>query len=729
MSKRSTTAEVLILRPINQRYSYSVPRGMIVQPGDIVSVPLRGQLVTGVVWELGAKKSNSKFKLKPIERKVELPALPKISRDFVQWVAAYTLAPMGSVLKMVLSVPKALEPVKPELGYVLSKTTWPEKLTEPRKKVRDVLQMQSKPLSIQHIAKQAGVTNSVMRRLKELGLLEERVITPEPASWSFAPVSLSLDQSQAAKHIVEAMDAGGHAPFLLDGVTGSGKTEVYFEAIAHALQQGKQALVLLPEIALSTQWLDRFAKRFGIQPLVWHSDVSIAKKRRTWRGLLEGEPQVVVGARSALFLPFTNLGVIVVDEEHDAGYKQEEGVIYHARDMAVVRAHLGGIPIVLASATPALETIHNCDLHRYRRLHLTQRHGTANLPDVELIEMRESDHEGTPAAFRTWLSSKLCAALADTVGAGEQAMLFLNRRGYAPLTLCKACGHRLSCSQCTAWLVEHKSRLGALMCHQCGFAQSYPDICDACGQGKSFIPCGPGVERILEEVNRLFPLYRIAVMASDTMTSPQAMQDLVQQVLAGSIDVLVGTQMMAKGHHFPKLTLVGVVDSDLGFAGGDLRAAEKTFQLMHQVSGRAGRADRPGRVLLQTYMPDHPVMQALEQNNREAFLEYELEDRERTGFPPFGRLAALIVSGPDETLVEQTARQLAYVAPRDSTVEVLGPAPAALAMVRGRYRWRLLLKSDKETKLQPILRHWLHQVQPASYNVKIQVDVDPFSFL
>lgn len=726
MPTQTTIADVLILRPINQRYSYSVPRGMKVELGDIVQVPLRGQVVLGVVWEFGSQKP--KFKLRPIEKKLDVLPLPKMSRDFVQWLAAYTLAPMGSVLKMVLSVPQALEPIKPEVGYLLSKTAWPEKLTAPRKKVHAVLQAQSEPLSIQSISEQAGVTDSVVRRLKEMGLIEEQVIAPVQKSWSFAPVALSSDQSQAATRITKAMDNGGHAPFLLDGVTGSGKTEVYFEAIAHALQQGKQALVLLPEIALSTQWLDRFEKRFGIQPLVWHSDVSMAKKRKTWRSLLEGESQVVVGARSALFLPFTKLGVIVVDEEHDAGYKQEEGVIYHARDMAVVRAHLGGIPIVLASATPALETIHNCDLHRYQRLHLTRRHGKATMPDVELVEMRESDHEGTPAALRTWLSSKLCAALADTVGAGEQAMLFLNRRGYAPLTLCKACGHRLSCSQCTAWLVEHKSRSGALMCHQCGFTQRYPDICESCGQDKSFVPCGPGVERIVEEVTRLFPLYRIGVMASDTMTSPQAMDELVHRVLNGNIDVLIGTQMMAKGHHFPKLTLVGVVDADLGLAGGDLRASEKTFQLMHQVAGRAGRAERPGRVMLQTYMPDHPVMQALEQNNREAFLAYEMEDRERTDFPPFGRLAALIVSGPDEAKVEQTARLLARLAPRDSSIEVLGPAPAALAMVRGRYRWRLLLKSNKETKLQPILRHWLHQVQP-DYNVRIQVDVDPFSFL
>lgn len=727
MSKLSTIADVLILRPVNQRYSYLIPAGIKVQPGDIVKVPLRGQVVTGVVWELSSNPP--KFKLRSIEAKLELPAIPKVSLDFVQWVAAYTLAPMGSVLKMMLSVPQALEPSKPEIGYVLSKTAWPEKLTQPRLKVRKVLEALQIPQTIPQIAKRAKVTDSVVRRLREMRLIEEQVIEPVPQSWSFKPVSLSDAQKQAAQVLIKAMDAGGHAPFLLDGVTGSGKTEVYFEAIAHALQQGKQALVLLPEIALSTQWLNRFEQRFGVQPIVWHSDVSLAKKRKAWRTLLAGKPQVVVGARSALFLPFANLGLIVVDEEHDAGYKQEEGVIYHARDMAVVRAHLGEISIVLASATPALETIHNCEAHRYQRIHLTQRYGEATLPEVELIEMRESDHEGTPAALRTWLSSKLCAALADTVGAGEQAMLFLNRRGYAPLTLCKACGHRLSCSQCTAWLVEHKSRSGALLCHQCGFAQRYPEICEECGQDKSFIPCGPGVERVVEEVTRLFPIYRLAVMASDTMTSPEAMQELMQRMLHGQIDVLIGTQMMAKGHHFPKLTLVGVVDADLGLAGGDLRASEKTFQLMHQVAGRAGRADHPGRVMLQTYMPDHPVMQALEQGDREAFLAYEMENRQRTEFPPFGRLAALIVSGPDEAKVEQTARQLARFAPRDQAIEVLGPAPAALAMVRGRYRWRLLLKAGRETKLQPLLRHWLHQVQPASYNVRVQVDVDPFSFL
>ncbi len=720
---------VLLLRPFNQRYSYQVPKHMVVQIGDIVEVPMRDQMVTGVVWEPAPPKL--RFKLKPIASKVDLPPIPQQSLEFVKWVAAYTLAPLGSVLKMVLSVPQALEPLKPVIGYRLSQKAWPEKLTEARQRVWQAVQQQKDLQSIAEIAASAQASESVVRRLVEIGCFEAQAITRElsqSSDWSFKPVQLSQAQGQAVSVVNTAVDQEDGTPFLLDGVTGSGKTEVYFEVIAHVLKRGQQALVLLPEIALSTQWLDRFKQRFGTEPVIWHSEVSVAKKRQGWRDVLAGKAPIVVGARSALFLPYQNLGMIVVDEEHDGGYKQEEGVVYNARDMSVVRAHLGKIPIILASATPSLETINNCDQQRYQRLYLTQRHGAAQMPKVELVEMRESDHQGVPASLRTWLSSKLCAALADTVGAGEQAMLFLNRRGYAPLTLCKACGHRLACSGCTAWLVEHKSRSGALMCHQCGYIQGYPKICEACGEEKSFVPCGPGVERIAEEVTRLFPVYRVAVMASDTLTSRQSMDTLVQQVLGGEIDILIGTQMMAKGHHFPKLTLVGVVDADLSLAGGDLRAGEKTFQLLHQVAGRAGRAEHPGRVMLQTYMPDHPVMEALVNNDREAFLAYESESRERLGFPPFGRLVALIVSGVEEMKVEQMARQLVRTGPCQEGVEILGPAPAALAMIRGRYRWRLLMKTTKDIKVQPLLRQWLHSVQPI-YGVKVQVDVDPFSFL
>jgi primosomal protein N' (replication factor Y) len=517
------------------------------------------------------------------------------------------------------------------------------------------------------------------------------------------------------------MVGNGFGVALLEGVTGSGKTEVYFEAVAEALARGRQALVLLPEIALSAQWLDRFAARFGVAPVAWHSDLTPARRRDVWRDVAQGRARVVVGARSALFLPFPDLGLIVVDEEHDASYKQEDGVAYHARDMAVVRAQLGKFPAVLASATPSLETLANVQAGRYRLLHLPARHGGAPLPEVGVIDLRR-----TPPARRSWLAPPLIEAVRQTLEAGEQALLFLNRRGYAPLTLCRACGHRLQCPNCTAWLVEHRQQ-GRLQCHHCGLVSILPHKCPSCGAEDQMVPCGPGVERVAEEATQRFPEARIALMASDTLTGPDAAARLVAQMARHEIDLLVGTQVVAKGHHFPMLTLVGVIDADLGLGGGDLRAGERTFQLLTQVAGRAGRAAHPGRVLLQTFQPEHPVIGALASGDAQRFYTTEANERRAAGMPPFGRLAALIVSGPDAARVDTTAAQLARQAPRGEGIEVLGPAPAPLAFLRGRHRRRLLLKTERRINLQDLLRPWLAAVKVPNA-VRVQVDVDPYSF-
>jgi primosomal protein N' (replication factor Y) (superfamily II helicase) len=481
-------------------------------------------------------------------------------------------------------------------------------------------------------------------------------------------------------------------------------------------------LVLLPEIALSAQFLARFADRFGALPAQWHSDLGHAERRDTWRGVAEGGVTVVAGARSALFLPFADLGLIVVDEEHDASFKQEDGVIYHARDMAVVRASLAKLPIVLASATPSLETTINIEQQRYSRIHLPARHGAAQLPDIRVIDMRRAKPER-----QRFLAPPVVAALTETLAAGEQAMLFLNRRGYAPLTLCRSCGFRLQCPNCTAWLVEHRFH-GRLQCHHCGHGEPLPPLCPNCGDAASFAACGPGVERLAEEMSSRFPMARVAVMASDTLIGPRAAAALVESVEKHEIDVLIGTQVVAKGHHFPMLTLVGVVDADLGLSGGDLRAAERTYQLLHQVAGRAGRAERPGTVYLQTYMPEHPVMRALIADDRDRFLAAEAEARRAHGWPPFGRLAALIISGVDDESAELATRAFARAQPHMPGIEVLGPAPAPLAVLRGRHRRRFLLKTRRGINIQAVLREWVGKVKvPAS--VRVQVDVDPYSFL
>ncbi|MBO0710858.1 MAG: primosomal protein N', partial [Acetobacteraceae bacterium] len=572
----------------------------------------------------------------------------------------------------------------------------------------------------------AGVGAGVVRGLADGGILVRVPLAHAPPFARPDPEHrrplLSAEQSEAAEALSGAVRARRFSVTLLDGVTGSGKTEVYLEAIAAGLSGGRQSLVLLPEIALSTQFLGRFARRFGVEPAVWHSDLTERRRRITWRAVAEGTAEVVVGARSALFLPFADLGLVVVDEEHEAAFKQEDGVIYHARDLAVVRARLSGAPAVLVSATPSLETVANVEAGRYRRVRLPRRHAGAALPRVTAIDLRE--HAPERGRF---LSPPLVASVRETLAAGEQALLFLNRRGYAPLTLCRRCGHRMACPNCTAWLVEHRLRR-ELTCHHCGHRIAAPSACPACGAVASLVPVGPGVERITEEAAERFPPARTLVMASDTLPGPHAAAEAARQIESRRVDLIIGTQIVAKGWHFPHLTLVGVVDADLGLAGGDLRAAERTVQLLHQVAGRAGRAEAPGRVLLQTYAPFHPVMAALVAGDLDAFMAREAAERRPGHWPPYGRLAALIVSAETAEQADALAHDLGRTAPLGSGIVVLGPAPAPFALLRGRHRRRLLLKTHRDIAVQPLLRQWLASVS-VPRGARVDVDVDPVSFL
>jgi primosomal protein N' (replication factor Y) len=715
---------VMLPYPFPGPFDYSVPPDLDPHAGDVVMVPLNRREEVGVVWEAPADGRVPDRKLKPIAAIIDTPPMRPTLRRFVDWVAAYTLAPPGEVMAMALRV------VSPRSGP--STTGWrradpmPEaRITEARQKVLDALTA-NEPRGIGGLAEAAGVGAGVVRGMAEAGLLV-------PAVLPFAPLFaipnpehpgevLSPDQATAAASLRQAVATGEFSVTLLDGVTGSGKTEVYLEAVAECLRQGRQALVLLPEIALSSQWLERFERRFSVAPAVWHSDLSSRVRRATWRAVAEGAAPVVVGARSALFLPFPDLGLVVVDEEHETAFKQEEGVVYHARDMAVVRARFCSAPAVLVSATPSLETLANVEAGRYRRLTLPTRHGGAALPAVAAIDMRAA-----PPARGNFLAAPLIQAVRDTLERGEQAMLFLNRRGYAPLTLCRHCGHRMECPNCTAWLVEHRVRR-ALQCHHCGHTMPIPDECPACGVAHSLVPVGPGVERITEEAASLFPDARRLVMASDTVAGPHAAAGAARAIAAREVDLIIGTQIVAKGWHFPHLTLVGVVDADLGLAGGDLRAAERTVQLLHQVAGRAGRAEAPGRVLLQTFSPEHPVMQALVEGDLAAFMAREAAQRRPGHWPPYGRLAALIVSADNAPAVDALARHLGRAAPTGAGIEVLGPAPAPLAILRGRHRRRLLLKTRRDVAVQPILRDWLAKV-PVPHGARVDVDVDPVSFL
>jgi primosomal protein N' (replication factor Y) (superfamily II helicase) len=712
---------VLLPLPLEGLYDYRVAPEMVLAPGDFVEVPFRGRRLSGVVWGRGTSNL-ADARIKEVLARHQAPRLPEVSRRFLAWVANYTVCPPGAVLRMAMSVPEALRPPRGVAAFALARDLPPIRWTEGRLRVREVL-AGGPPRPATEIAREAAAGPSTVAGLARAGALVavDLPAPPPPApDWSRPGPQLSAAQAAAAAQLRAAI-AAGFSVQVLDGVAGSGKTEVYFDAIAEALRQGRQALVLLPEIALGAQWLGRFAARFGALPRQWHSDLARGYRRKVWRETAEGRARVVVGARSALFLPFADLGLIVVDEEHDPAFKQEEGVIYHARDMAVVRARLGDIPVALVSATPSLETVVNIARGRYAGMHLPARHAGAALPEIAVVDMRrEGPRRGT------WLSPRLHRALDETLADRAQSLLFLNRRGYAPLTLCRSCGHRLRCPNCTAWLVEHR-RSERLHCHHCGYRARIPRECPACAATGSLVGCGPGVERLAEEVAQTFPDARCAIATSDTLSGPEAAASLVRSIEAHALDIVIGTQILAKGYHFPLLTLVGVIDADLGLAGGDLRAAERTYQLLSQVSGRAGRAERPGRVLVQTYMPEHPVIAALAGGDRDGFIAAEARAREEAGMPPFARLAALIVSGVDELAVEAAARALARAAPRSSEIRVLGPAPAPLALLRGRHRRRLLLQAASRVGVPAAVRTWLAGV-PVPHGVRIQVDIDPYSF-
>ena len=716
-------------------YDYRLPAGLDAGPGHFVVVPLGGREAIGVVWDGEPDPALPAHKLKNVQAVLDAPPMGESLRRFVEWVAAYTLSPPGAVLRMAMSAPAALESLPAKAGWQAAPGAVREdvKLTPARQRVLDLLGP-GEVRSGGDLAVAAGVSPGVVRGLADAGLLVPALMPrgaafPRPDPDHPGPV-LGPGQRAAADALRAKAAARDFGVTLLTGVTGSGKTEVYLEAIAECLRQGRQSLVLLPEIALSAQWLDRFRRRFGVEalgrgemcPALWHSELSSRTRRDTWRAIAEGEAPVVVGARSALFLPFPDLGLIIVDEEHETAFKQEDGVIYHARDMAVVRARLAKASCVLVSATPSLETLTNAETGRYAHLHLSERHGSAGLPVVEAIDLRSH-----PPERGRFLSPLLIEAVKDTLARGEQAMLFLNRRGYAPLTLCRSCGHRLRCPNCTAWLVEHRAQR-RLQCHHCGHAEKLPEQCPECAAQGSLTPVGPGVERVLEEVEALFPDARRIVMASDTIAGPAAATAAAEAIAARQVDLIIGTQIVAKGWHFPHLTLVGVVDADLGLAGGDLRAAERTLQLLHQVSGRAGRAEAPGKVMLQTFSPDHPVMRALVSGDVAAFMAEEAAGRRPGHWPPFGRLAALIVSSEDEREADRAARDLGLAAPRLPGIEVLGPAPAPLALLRGRHRRRLLLKARRDVPVQPVLREWVSRVELPN-SVRVQIDVDPVGFM
>ncbi len=720
---------VLLPLPFNDVFDYKVEDTDAIL-GAIVRVPWGREQQVGVIWKIGQSSEIAENKIKPIIERLKLPPLSDALRKLVSFVATYNMAYLGLSLKMVLSAKGAFEDPKMNVLYTLSGKTLAEaklKNSDARWRVIDLLKHY--PYSRAEIAKGAGVSQSVIKTMIDAGVLKPIEIEvkkefAEPKG-EFHKVDLTQEQKNAADQLVEKINKG-FSVTLLDGVTGSGKTEVYFEAVAAALAEEKQVLVTVPEIALTSQWLGRFERRFGVKPACWHSGLSQKERTDNWIAIAEGRAKVIVGARSALFLPYKNLGLIVVDESHDHSYKQEDGVNYQGRDMAVVRAKMENFPIILATATPDLETLNNVDEGKYEVVKLRSRYASAELPKIEIIDLKK-DKPQKGEWGTSWLAPSLVEALKNNLEKQEQSMLFLNRRGYAPLLICRDCGHRMQCPHCTAWLTEHKHSKN-LVCHHCGYSIPIPEKCPHCGSESGLTACGPGVERVAEEVKGRFPDARIRVISSDITASLAEVSEVIKEMENKQVDILIGTQILAKGHHFPCLTLVGIVDADLGLMGSDLRATEQTYQLLSQVSGRAGRGEKKGIVYLQTLYPENAVLKALLSGNREEFLSLEKKTRKMLKLPPYGRLAAVIVSGNNQEQTQRVANQLGGIAPNTDSIITLGPAQAPIFRLRGKYRYRLLLKTTKLVRIQEILKNWLSRVNVPS-SVKVEVDIDPYSFM
>ena len=718
---------VLLPLPFNEPFDYRIDDD--VELGEIDRVPFGREAQIGVVWKNRKSSKLDDAKIKPVTERFNFPPLRADLRKFIEFTAAYNMAYAGLVLRMVLSVRQVFDNPKMTVLYELSGKTLAEaglKNSDARWRVMDFLK--AMPFNRQEIAAGAGVGQSVIRAMIDAGVLRPVLIENKrqfaPPVPDFQKVKLTREQQAAADELVRKVGHGFRVT-LLNGVTGSGKTEVYFEAAAEAFRQGKQVLILVPEIGLTSQWLGRFEKRFGVKPAKWHSALGNNERVDTWKAVCQGEARIVIGARSALFLPYADLGLIVVDESHDQSFKQEDVVNYQGRDMAVMRAKFEQIPIILSTATPDLETVANVESGKYDELRLTSRYAEAALPDIKIIDLK-SDKPIRGSWGVSWLAPTLVEQIKNNFEEGGQTILFLNRRGYAPLIVCRDCGHRIQCPNCTAWLTEHRGA-GRLVCHHCGYMIPIPKECPECHSESGLTACGPGVERVAEEVKYRFPTARVKVLSSDITTNFKEVSEVIREMEDGKVDILIGTQILAKGHHFPALTLVGIVDADLGLMGSDLRASERTFQLLSQVSGRAGRGEKKGTVYLQTLYPENAVLQALVANDAEKFLTLEKKTRRILKMPPYGRLASVIVSGARREDAEKTAILLGQAAFNGAEITTLGPAPAPIFMLRGKYRYRLLLKTGKNVKIQDLVREWLKRVKVPG-TVRVEVDIDPYSF-
>ena len=731
MFKSGDIVKVLIPNVINTGYDYKLTSDADI--GAFVRCTVMNRQYIGVI--IGPGDSNLEIsKIKPIIEVCDLGLLSQADIKWIHKMSEWTLMSPGAVLRLIINVPDAFNPPRVEQLYAYNFEAT-GKMTDSRQAVCDAFQSNdNESMSVADIQNIAHVSSAVVKNMIKSNFLvpvDTREKSNDAFNYSYfdtKSVVLNDEQQSVADIIADSINKNEFSVFLLDGITGSGKTQVYFDSVLRAYNNGKSVLLMMPEIALTAQFINRFKQKFGAPPVVWHSNLTAARRRDIWRGVASGKIRIVVGTRSALFLPWQDLGLIVVDEEHDTSYKQEDMGLYHARDMAVLRAKISGFPIILASATPSFETLHNVVLGKYTRLCLRSRFGGASLPSIEAIDMREQhpevyklDDKEIPGN----LSPKLCEEIRNTLESKQQVMLFINRRGFAPIIQCKKCGWVAQCPDCSIGLNYHK-HLGKMVCHMCGKMMSVPDKCPQCGNEVSMR--GAGLEKIEEEISVKFPNARTALVSSDTMMSREALERLVNKMENGEIDIIIGTQILAKGHHFPNLTLVGVIDADMGLFGTDFRAGEHTFQQLFQVAGRAGRGEFPGHVFLQTYQPEHPVIRAICAGNRDDFMWNDMESRKMAKMPPFGQLIAVIVEADKEQTLRKYCDQLAKVAPVLNGGKIMGPIAAQIYQIRNWYRMRFLISGDVRANLQPVVRAWLNKVKQPP-NVRIKIDVNPQSFM
>ena len=703
---------------------YAVPEQTSLIIGDFVLAELGRSAKVGVVTALSdqadspiPQQPESGIRYKPILATFpHIPALDAAHIKYLTWLSEYYLASFGLACR--LTFPAKEDFYRPYSGpkTYLASPKEPQKLGAKQQELYQKIIQHHGALPRTELLEDSN--SSILKKLLDHGLIIE---TPWQAPKPIRNLAKLNPEQEIAFSAMRSHSEGGQV-CLLDGTTGSGKTEVYFHLIAAALDAGQQVLVLLPEVSLLVDWQQRFLARFGYNPPAWHNGITPATRRKIWQKAATGQAEVIVGARSALHLPMQNLGLIIVDEEHDFSYKQEDGIPYHARDMAVVRGKIAKIPVVLASATPSLESLLNAQNQKYRHIDLPSRHQAASQPEIQLIDLNEHRLKASE-----WLSPPLLEALKETLEEKQQAVLFLNRRGFAPLLLCRGCGHRFDCPNCDVYLSEHLHPKPHLSCHHCAYRIPKPKQCPKCGLSTHLSSHGPGVERIIEDLTQDFPQARTFAATAETLNCPETIADFLHKMQNREIDIVVGTQIIAKGLDFPYLTLAGVIDADQALFGSNPRSAEQTWQLLHQIAGRTGRHHLAGRALLQTRKADDILFQSLQAMNRAAFIDQQSHVREMAKIPPFGRMAAFVVQSRDSRLAENTARTLANSCPNGEH-RLLGPTIAPISKLRGWYRWRLLLMSPRHVSLQPIAARML-AASPPSYKVRIKIDVDPYNFV